>query len=50
MKNEKCAPKMILIRDYYIQMDVTLKIPSSRVGRLLNSNNATQTHSNFVKL
>ena len=26
------------------------KIPSSRPGRLLNSNNATQTHSNFVKL
>ena len=25
-------------------------MPSSKLGRLLNSNNATQTHSNFVKL
>jgi len=26
------------------------KIPSSNTGRLLNSNNATQTHSTFGKL
>ena len=31
-------------------MDGTLDFANDHKGRILNANNATQTHSNFVKL